>query len=141
MEAAYEADLANATEIVLSAHNRVRPAIGSTGTTTHRAQRTRRPRGRLGGSASRAAAGALRIGNAVGAAMSNQRVLGPAETGIMVSVAVTILVLVTLGIMWPLAVVLPLSAVGLWIALSLLVRAVLLRRHGERDDEPTDQLK
>ena len=69
MQDAYEADLCNATEIVLSPRNRVRPAV--------LAPRARRERGRLGGSASRAAAGALRIGNTVGAAITNHRVLGP----------------------------------------------------------------
>jgi cardiolipin synthase A/B len=135
MEALYEEDLANATEIVLSTQNRVRPAITSTG---RRAQHARRARGRFRGSASRAAAGALRIGNTVGAAMSNRRILGPAEAGIMVLVAVVTLVLIALSILWPLAVVLPLSVLGLWIAISLLVRAYLLRRHGyhEADHAP-----
>jgi cardiolipin synthase len=134
METLYEEDLTNATEIVLSTQNRVRPAIISKG---RRAQHARRARGHFRGSASRAAAGALRIGNTVGAAMSNRRVLGPAEAGIMVVVAVVTLVLVALSIVWPLALVLPLSVLGLWIAISLLVRAYLLRRHGDHESERT----
>jgi cardiolipin synthase len=67
--------------------------------------------------------------------MSNRRVLGPAEAGIMVLVAVVTLVLVALSILWPLALVLPLSVLGLWIAVSLLVRAYLLRRHGLHESE------
>ena len=131
MEALYEEDLTNATEIVLSTENRVRPALSA----GRRSQHARRTRGRFRGSASRAAAGALRIGNTVGAAMSNRRVLGPAEAGIMVMVAVVTLALVALSLLWPLAVVLPLSVLGLWIALSLLVRAYLLRRHGHHESE------
>ena len=132
MEALYEEDLTHATEIVLSTHNRVRPAIPTKG---RRAQHARRGRGRFRGSASRAAAGALRIGNTVGAAMSDRRVLGPAEAGIMVLVAGAVLVLVAVGLFWPLAVVLPLSVLGLWIAISLLVRAYLLRRRGYQESE------
>ncbi|MEQ1772478.1 MAG: phospholipase D-like domain-containing protein [Burkholderiales bacterium] len=126
MEAMYEDDLGNATEILLSPRNRVRPM-----TMPARA----RGRGRFRGSASRAAAGALRIGNTVGAAMTNHRVLGPAEAGIMAVVAVLILGLVAIAALWPLALVLPLCVLGAWIAVSLLVRAVLLRRDGRKADE------
>ena len=133
MEALYEEDLTNATEIVLSTQNRVRPAITSK---SRRAQHGRRSRGHFRGSASRAAAGALRIGNAVGAAMSNRRELGPAEAGIMVCVAVVTLALVAVSLLWPLALVLPLSVLAVWIAMSLLVRAYLLRRHGQHESAP-----
>ena len=132
MEALYEEDLTHATEIVLSAQNRVRPALLTSG---RRPTHARRKRGRFRGSASRAAAGALRIGNTVGAAMSNRRVLGPAEAGIMMVVAAAMLVLVALGILWPLVVVLPLSVLGVWTAVSLLVRAYLLRQRGYHESE------
>lgn len=134
MEALYEEDLTHATEIVLSTQNRVRPATASAG---RRHARLRRARGRFRGSASRAAAGALRIGNTVGAAMSNHRVLGPAEAGIMVLVGAVLLLLIAVGLMWPLVVVLPLAVLGLWVAISLLVRAHLLRRRGYHEaDRP-----
>lgn len=133
MEAAYEEDLRNATEIVLSSRNRVRPAVALT-------KRSRgHARGRFRGSASRAAAGALRIGNTVGAAITNHRVLGPAEAGIMAMVALVMLVLVAIGLLWPLAVALPLSALGLWIALSLLARAYTLKRKGETESQEADR--
>ncbi|MBM3342098.1 MAG: cardiolipin synthase B [Betaproteobacteria bacterium] len=136
MEALYEEDLNHATEVVLSAHNRVRPAVGSK---NRRAQFLRRggdrSSTRFRGSATRAAAGALRIGNTVGAAMGNRRLLGPAEAGIMVAVAAALLAIVGVGLMWPRAVVLPLSALGVWIALTLLVRAYLLRRRGHHESE------
>ena len=125
MQAMYEDDLANATEILLSARNRVRPIV-----------RAARARGSFRGSASRAAAGALRIGNTVGAAITNHRLLGPAEAGIMGMVGVTLLALVAIGLWWPLVVVIPLCALGAWIAVSLLVRAVLLRRAGGKAGEP-----
>ncbi len=122
METTYEEDLANATEITLSTRNRVRLSLPR-----------ERVRGRFRGSASRAAAGALRIGRTVGAAMTNHRVLGPAEAGIMAAVAVVMLVLMAVALWWPLVVVAPLSLLGLWIAISLLVRAFILRRQGQRE--------
>jgi cardiolipin synthase len=125
MEALYEEDLTHATEVVLSTHNRVRPAIPARG---RRGQHGRRPRGRLRGSASRAAAGALRIGNTVGAAMSNRRALGPAETGTLLLVAAATLLLAVVALMWPLVVAVPLSLLGLWVSTSLLVRTILLWR-------------
>ena len=128
MEAVYEEDLVHATEIVLSTHNQVLPAVA-------RKRRKNRARGRFRGSASRATAGALRIGNAVGAAMTNRRTLGPAEAGIMAMVALVILAITVLTLLWPLAVVVPLGAIGIWVALSLLVRAFLLRRQGLRESE------
>ncbi len=125
MAAMYEDDLANATEILLSARNRVRPMV-----------RAARVRGRFRGSASRAAAGALRIGNTVGAAITNHRLLGPAEAGIMAAVGVALLALVAIGLWWPLVVVMPLCALAAWIAVSLLVRAYWLRREGAQSAEP-----
>ncbi len=117
----YEGDLMNATEILLSRRNRVQPTA-----------KVARARGRFRGSASRAAAGALRIGNTVGAAITNHRVLGPAEAGIMAIMSVVILALVAIGLLWPLALVLPLCALGMWIAVSLMVRAIVLRREGAK---------
>src|SRR6185436_19401604 len=72
MQEMYLQDLENATEIVLSHRNRVR-----TSEKVH--HRMRWVPTRAGGSASRAAASALRIGNSVSAALTNRRVLGPAE--------------------------------------------------------------
>lgn len=123
MEDMYEADLANATEIVLSHRNRVQPALPR-----------RRRRGR-GGSASRAAAGALRIGNTVGAALTNRRLLGPAEAGIMSGGALALLGVAALAVAWPIMIALPLALLAAWIGISLLVRAWQLRRAGRRDAE------
>ena len=110
----YEHDLARATEIVLSSRNRVRPM----------ARRGRRPRG---GSTSRAAAGALRLGNTMGAAITNRRVLGPAESNTMAWLGVALLVFAAVSLLWPLVVALPLAALAIWIAMSSLARARALR--------------
>ena len=123
MQADYEEDLANATEIVLAGRNRVRPAGP-------------RPRqGRRGGSASRAAAGALRIGNTVTAAITHRRVLGPAEAGTMAGGAVLLLALSLVAVVWPLVIALPLALLGAWIAVSLLARAHGLRAAAGRAAE------
>ena len=118
----YEQDLASATEIVLAARNRVRAAAPR-----------RRRRGARGGSASRAAAGALRIGNTVGAAITNRRLLGSTEAGVMTGVGLVLLGLAALIAVWPWLVALPLAAIGAWTAVTLLIRAQELRAQRARE--------
>lgn len=113
----YEEDIANATEIVLDAHRRV-CAPG-------RAQRPRRKTG--GGSTARAAAGALRIGNTVGAAIADRRVLGPAEAGIAMGAGLGLLGFALIGMLWPLVIALPVALLAAWAAVALLVRSRKLR--------------
>ena len=124
MEAMYEQDLARSTEIVLGARRRVQAAVR-----VHREHRHHRGTG----SASRAAAGALRIGNTVGAAITNRRVLAPTEAGIMKGVAVGFLALAAVGIFWPAAIAWPLVALAGWMGVSLLIRARKLGRQSRRD--------
>ena len=93
------------------------------------AERTVHPTpGRPGGSASRAAASALRIGNTVSAALTNRRVLGASEAGVMAKFGTILLALALLGLAWPMAVAAPLAILGAWIGVSLLARAWKLRR-------------
>ncbi len=72
----YEDDLTHATEIVLTKRNRVRraPSAPSVQDGARRA---------MSGSAGRAAAGAISVGSAVGAALTNRRVLAPTESGVL----------------------------------------------------------
>lgn len=121
-EAMYVDDLARSTEIVLSARNRVRPT----------ARHARRPRG---GSTSRAAAGALRLGNTMGAIITNRRVLGPAEATTMMGLGVALLVFAAVSLLWPLAVAIPLAVLAIWVAISSLVRARELRAVRKREAE------
>jgi cardiolipin synthase len=125
MQQMYEDDLGNATEIVLGPRHRV----------SHSSPRAR-PRRVVGsgGHASRAAAGALRIGNTVGAAFSNRRMLGPAESGMMLSVALGFLGFAAIALLEPLAVTVPLALLALWIGLTLLVRAWRVRKGGSEED-------
>jgi cardiolipin synthase len=114
MEAMYLHDLAHATEIVLERRRRVRPASD---------QRTPRHR-RTGGTASRAAAGALRIGNALGSVLAPRRVHGPAERRLMAQGGVLLLVVAALAIVWPPLLAWPLGFLFLWLGSSLVYRAI-----------------
>jgi cardiolipin synthase len=83
---------------------------------------------RRGGRAHRAAAGAFRIGNTVGAALTARRPLGAAETPIL---AIGGLILVLLGVLaaWqPRAVAYPIAGAAIWLGLSLAGAAWRTRR-------------
>lgn len=120
MENMFLEDIARATEIVLKEKRSVRPAT----TQSFRKPKLNAP----SGSAGRAATGVLRIGNAVGAAITNRRTLGPAEARIMFGVACVLLVITAIVAIWPRVLAIPLVALGGWVGISLLVRAYRLRR-------------
>jgi len=128
VEQMYLDDLAHATEITLSARSRVVRSEGSP------RRRVRRP-----GSAGRAAAGAVSIGSAVGAAVTGRRALEPAEARIMGGAGVALLALALMGFVWPRVIAVPVALIALWVALGLLFRAhTLHRERGEitkREDE------
>ena len=84
MAAQYEKDLARATEIVLTRRNRVRRSEPSADGEAEAGVRVRRA---VSGSAGRAAAGAVSVGSALGAALTNRRTLGPAEVGMLATMA------------------------------------------------------
>ena len=117
MEEMFQDDLGNATEIVLRRWARVRPA-GDV--------RVPRVRG-AGGSATRAAAGALRIGNALGSVLAARRVHGPAERWLMAEGGLLLAVLAGVGFVWPRLLAWPLAAFSLWLGLALLARAARRR--------------
>jgi cardiolipin synthase len=121
MEAMFLEDLTRATEIVLSDRARVRPLVQPP-----RKRLTRREAG--SGSAGRAAAGAIGIGSAIGAAITDRRALGPAEAKVMAAAGIALVALAMLGLVWPWLVAIPLSIIGGWIGVALLVRARALRR-------------
>jgi len=123
MEAQYEQDLTRATEIVLKMPRRRRGASGSA-------------RGSAGGSSGRAAAGALRIANSIGAAITNRRVLGPAECAPLLFAGVLLFLAAALAALWPRLVAWPLAALALWIGASLVVRYAELRRKATPTRDP-----
>ncbi len=122
MEQMYLKDLEHSTEIVLSARNRVRPTA---------ARPPRRGKHGQRGSVGRVAAGALSIGNAVGAAVTNHRVLGPAEATVMTGAGLLLLALTALALVVPRAITIPLAIIGAWTALALLMRAYKLSMQKE----------
>ncbi|HXP00800.1 MAG TPA: phospholipase D-like domain-containing protein [Luteibacter sp.] len=127
----YEADLENATEILL------RGKRWRSGNERLRSRSPRPPRPRhTGGSSSRAAAGALRIANTVGAAITQHRVLGDTETGPLLAGAVTACVLTIVAILWPAVIAWPLALIGAWFAINLSVSWWTLRR--KRKQSPPD---
>jgi cardiolipin synthase len=113
----FQDDIGNATEIVLHRWARVRTAGGV---------RVPRVRG-AGGSATRTAAGALRIGNALGSVLAARRVHGPAERWLMAEGGLLLAALAGVGFVWPRLLAWPLAAFGLWLGLALLARAARRR--------------
>ena len=113
MEEQYLEDLAGSTEIVLSKRRWVKEAG---------AVRTPRTRG-AGGSAGRAAAGALRLGNALGAALSPRRVHNPIQRRLMIPAGLVLVSLAPIAAVWPKALAWPLGALALWLGIALLIRA------------------
>jgi cardiolipin synthase len=117
MEEMFQDDLGNATEIVLRRWARVRPAAD-----------VRLPRiRRAGGSTTRAAAGALRIGNAIGSVLAARRVHGPAERWLMAEGGFLLALLAGVGFVWPRLLAWPLAAYSLWLGLALVARAARRR--------------
>jgi cardiolipin synthase len=128
MEETYLQDLDNATEVVLDAQHKIRapnkPRQGHKVLTSG------------GGSVGRAAAGAIRIGNAVGAAFTNQRVLEPVEARIMVTAGVVLLAFAIFFVFFPRLLVYSLTPVMLWVAAALVYRGYKLYRHPAQPPEP-----
>jgi cardiolipin synthase len=126
MDQMYLQDLENATEVVLDARHKLRapnePRHPRTATTSG------------GGSAGRAAAGALRISNAVGAAFTNRRVLEPVEARIMVTVGILLIVLAVLFMFFPRLLAYPLAVIQIWVAIALLYRGYKLHRNQDWRD-------
>jgi cardiolipin synthase len=138
MEETYLRDLENATEVVLDARRRVRapnePIHLYPATTSG------------GGSGGRAAAGAIRIGNAVGAAFTNRRVLEPVEARLMLTASLLLLGFAVLIWFFPRVLSYPLIVILLWISFALFYKAVRLQAQTrlekesvvERNTEKTD---
>jgi cardiolipin synthase len=119
MEETYLRDLENSTEIVLDAKHRVRAP--------RHPIRARPAMTSGGGSGGRAAAGAIRIGNAVGAAFTNRRVLEPVESRLMFLVGLLLLGLAALTWFFPRAFTYPLVVFLVWISIVLVYKAYKLR--------------
>ncbi|MCC6473511.1 MAG: hypothetical protein IT514_07170 [Burkholderiales bacterium] len=140
MQELYLRDLANSTEIVLDDRRKV-CAPGQ----------PRRPGGAMArgsGSTGAVAAGAMRIGHAVGAVLTNRRVLGPVEARLAGLVGFTLCALSVLIAIFPRALAIPGAVAGLWTGLALVWRGIRMRRMqpqaaasagGSASDDPARQ--
>ena len=126
MAAQYEQDLGRATEIVLTSSNRVRRSEPR----AEAAKEAGSPVARraASGSAGRAAAGAVSVGSALGAALTNRRNLGPAEAGLLGTMAAIVAAFVVVAALWPRVIAWPLAAIGGWLAISWLLKSWSLWR-------------
>ncbi len=113
MESAYEMDLANATEITLGP----RRALPRSHTSTRHRE----------GSAV-AAAGAIRVGTTVGAALGGYRVLGAAEARLLLGAGTILIVAAALAVLFPWVFLIPAVIAATWIGITLIVDAIKLRR-------------
>ncbi len=119
MEAMYLEDLRGATEIVLEKSRRRR--IRSDAPAPRDSMRERK------GSAGRAAAGAVRIGNLLGAALTSRRVIEPVECRMLFWAGLVLLVHAVLFVLFPRVLAYPAGVLLGWIALTLLLRSWRLR--------------
>jgi cardiolipin synthase len=118
MERAYEADLANATELVLGVP-RPRP-------TPARPRVAGANRAREGSAV--AGAGVLRLGGTVSAALGGHRVLQPAEARLLITASLVLIGIAAVALVFPRALAVPLALIAAWLGVTLLFDAVKLRR-------------
>lgn len=133
MEESYLADLSNATEIVLDRRSRLRDAPGVRRDSSPDARIRRRHRRTMssgGGSGQRATAGAIRLGSAVGSAITDRRKLGRAERPLVVGAALLFLVIAALALFWPRVVAWPIGILLAWLAIVLTWQAIRMRSSG-----------
>ena len=121
----YAQDLTRSTEIVLTRRNRVRRSDHV------------RPYGPArrssAGSAGRAAAGAVSVGSALSAALTNRRTLGPVEAGLLLKMGLLAVLIGVLAALWPWVIAWPLAVILTWLGLAWLAKSASLKR---KDKEP-----
>lgn len=116
MEHTYEQDLESATEIMLGLPS---PRLAA-------AQKAQGPRHREGSAV--AAAGAIRVGSTVGAALGGYRVLGAAEARLLIGGGIALLVSAVLAVLLPWLFIVPSAILAGWLGVTLLIDGVRLRR-------------
>ena len=117
----YEDDLDNATEIVLAPNRRRGIGKRVRSADTH-APRVRRGSG--GGTSGRAAAGALRLANSVGAALRHRRVLDDDSVAPQLIASLVLLALAIVAALRPAWIGWPFAALTGWFALNLAIRGL-----------------
>lgn len=130
MATQYERDLDRATEVVLTSRNRVRRAEPRAAAAKEAGEPVARRA--ASGSAGRAAAGAVSVGSALGAALTNRRTLGPAEAGLLATMAMFVIGIVVVAALWPRVIAWPIAFLGAWLAISWLLKSWSLWRSPRR---------
>ena len=136
----YEADLARSTEIVLTRRNRVRRVPEAEAAEREARHASRRA---PSGSAGRAAAGAFSVGSALGAALTDRRILGPAEAGLLFLMAGVAIGIGVLAALWPRALAWPVALIAMWSGIAWVAKGISLRRRkpsGPRVEQLEDSL-
>ena len=145
METMYLEDLQNATEIVLEPRRRRLAERSADRGAERGADRGAvldiSSAGNPRGSASRAAAGALRIGRTVSAALSEQRVLARTDARLVATSGIVLLGIAIIGVLWPLVVIAPLAILLAWVGLVLVIRAFTLRKERRSQGLPTTRVR
>jgi cardiolipin synthase len=126
LERMFLEDLENSTELVLGPNANVL----APGQPAHRKHGYRKGTGR----ARRAAAGAVRLSNTIGAAFTNRRILEAVEPRLLFVVAVIALVLAILLVGFPRLIAYPFAAFWGWVGATLLYRAWKLRSQADGQD-------
>ena len=111
----YERDLARATEVVLTRRNRVRRTEPRAAVEPEAGGGTRRA---VAGSAGRAAAGAVSVGSALGAALTNRRTLGPTEVGLLTTMALVMLGTAVVAAFFPRLLAWPIGFLAAWLGIA-----------------------
>ena len=111
MEAQYEIDLANSTEIVLGSAPRRSPGPG-----------------RRRGSAGRMALVGIRIGNTLSAAVTSHRTVAARDSGLVAGAGVLSIAAGIVAILWPRLIAIPFAIAVAWLGVGLLVRAYAMFR-------------
>lgn len=120
MEQMYLKDLDHSTEIVLGERHRVRLSADPENP-SHRAKRAP-------GSGGRAARGVLTLGSTVGAAITQHRLLGPAEWTIMIDAGVILVCFAAVAVLLPRIIAIALAVLAVCLAVTLFLHAYKLRK-------------
>jgi cardiolipin synthase A/B len=123
MEAIYERDLEGATEVIITDRHRVRLRSTPSRPPVRPPRGRRSLRRRIGGSANRMVKDVALAGSVLGSAVRGYRPVGPAEAAALAFFGAIALLLSVAVFWWPRALAWPASVIGLWVAMSLFVRA------------------
>ena len=123
MEALYERDLQNATEMVITGQQKVRLRPQSAEEPARGPRGRRRLSRRVGGSANQMVKDVRLAGSVLGSAVRGYRPVGPAEAGALAFFGAVCVVLAGAFFWWPRALAWPAGILSVSVGLSLLVRA------------------